>query len=330
MPVQPEDDGSDNRPLVYEEGALTVYRGSGIGMASHALAAARAGITPTSFTARTLQVMNEGKLHEPAILARLAEDGWLLERIGSDQDELMVPITSTVYVRCHPDGYAVATQDHPFAPKGTRCVVEAKSMSKDVFGQWERDGFKEFQRYAVQLTLQMVGSGLPGLFVVKNRNDGTQRWQVFHEPPVAFAEIRKRLMLIDKGAREGDLNPLKEKCPDPFFCRFHFLHDDGESVVETVVDDIIDGLAEMVDQARERKRRAEAVEKQAREKLQLALAGKGMDEVRTARWRVVSYSTSRKRYDFKQALADGVDLAPYEKVSEFRAMKVTALGKEDK
>lgn len=312
-------DGSDDRPSVYIENGVAVYRASAVGGPSHVLAAARAGIRPASHTDRTKRYMAEGNLHEPAIMAYVGTQGWLLEHIGADQAELDIPITSRIMVRCHPDGYGTSMVEHPNAPRGTRVIIEAKAMSDAVFSNYNRGGFDEFYRYAVQFSLEMIGSGLPGLFVVKNRNNGEIRWQVFTEPPISLADIRKRLLLIDKGAREGDLNPLNEKCT-MFPCQYHFLHD--EPTVDIVVDDIIDGLAQMVDEARERRKQAEEVERRAREKLMLALADK--QKVATPHWKIAVVTSERKRVDTKRMAADGIDLEPYTSTYESTQLRVTS------
>lgn len=318
---QIRDDGSDNRPVCYVEGDRVIYRASAVGGPSHVLAAARAGMQPLGHTDKTKRYMAEGVLHEPAIMSRLGDEGWLLHAIGSDQAELDIEVTARIHVRCHPDGLATAREDMPHVKRGMRCVVEAKAMSAAVFDTFNRRGFADFYRYATQLSLQMHGTGLPGLFAIKNRNDGELRWQVFESPPVPFAEIRQRLMLIDKGAREGNLNPLNEKC-NMFPCVFHHLHD--EEPAEFVRDEMIDSLAEMVDRARERRTQAEKIERDAREKLANYLGEE--KKTQTGQWRVSLSSVSRPRYDTKKMLEDGLDLGPYTTMTTYPQLRVQRIG----
>ena len=319
-------EGADDRPNAYYEGATAVIRASAAGGSSHVIAASLAGITPLEHTARTRQYMAEGVLHEPAILARVAEDGWLMESVGAEQAELDIPVTSRILVRCHPDGFATAREDMVVGDvvRGERFVVEAKAMSRGVFETYERKGFDEFYRYAVQLSLQMEGTGLPGLFAIKNRDNGEVRWQVFRNPPVAMAQIRKRLLLIERGARLGDLNPLKEKC-ESFPCVMYFLHD--HEVGETVEDETIDSLAEMVARARERKQQAEEMEKEARGKLREYLGEAG--KRRTKTWSVAyREQEGRVTYDTKKMAEDGVDVQAYARKGKgYAVVTVKRLGK---
>lgn len=324
MDAEPQETG-DNRPSCYIEDGRVIFRASAVGRSSHVLAASAAGVMPASFTERTKGYFHEGNLHEPDIINRVASDGWAFSHIGTDQDELLVPVSSRIAIRCHPDGYATATKDHRFAVKGTRCVFEGKAMSKDVFDRWDRRGFDDFWSYAVQFSIEMEGSGLPGLFAVKNRNNGEVRWQVFTTPPIPFAEIRKRLLLVEKGARGGDLNPLKEKCKE-FGCQYFFLHDDTGP--EIVADDVIDGLAEMVDAARDRRKQAETIEKDARDKLSMAMGER--KKVATGRWAVTMVEQNRTTYDTKQAMADGIDLEPYKKISTSRYPRLDSMTKGSK
>lgn len=318
------DDGSDNRPIAYTEGSRIYIRASAVGGSSHCIAAALAGIDPVPHTEKTKQYMAEGVLHEPAIMSYLGTQGWMLHNIGRDQAELDIPITSRLIVRCHPDGLATANidMDHGVT-RGMKCVVEAKAMSEGVFDTYSKKGFDEFYRYAVQLSLQMQGTGLPGLFAIKNRNTGEVRWQVFHDPPVAFSEIKKRLLLVEKRARNGELNPLKEKCSS-FPCTYFFLHDDEPA--PTAVDEVLDNLAEMVDRARERRKLAEDMEKEAKRRITAQMGDR--EKVRTARWSVTMVSGHSSRFDREKAEGElGVNLEPFYSRKEYTYPLIKSTGK---
>jgi hypothetical protein len=195
-------------------------------------------------------------------------------------------------------------------------------MSQDVFATFDRRGFGDFYRYAVQLSIQMHGCDLPGLFAIKNRNSGDVRWQVLTSPPVPWLEVRKRVLFIDKMARDGNLNPYDEKCSS-YPCQYYFLHDATEPSLR-VDDERLDLLADMLHGARQRRKTAEEVERSARERLMQTLQ---TDRIQTARWSIARVKTERRNLDRKRLAAE-VDLSKYETVTEVTQLRVTERGKQ--
>src|SRR5918992_1081323 len=110
---------SDDRPSVYVEGDRVVYRASAVGGCLRALVACRLGYTPLPFDEGSELRMNEGVLHEPAILAALEKDGWI---VAGQQREVELTVGGTIVIRGHIDGAAGKGLDGPAR------VVEAKAM----------------------------------------------------------------------------------------------------------------------------------------------------------------------------------------------------------
>jgi len=317
---------SDDRPSAYFEGEHLIFRGSAVGDSAHALAASLAGIRPVDFSADAKMRMAEGVLHESDILERVAKEAemdWSVhrDRISfnpDEQEEIDFPITNRIVVRLHPDGFLFTPEGHP------AYVVEAKAMGRDVFMEWEKKGFAASMRYATQMSLEMYATGLPGVFARKNRDTGKIKWEAMIDPPVDLVTIRRRLMVIAKRSAEGVLDPIpEEKCQ--WGCRFFFLHD--HEVGETVEDETIDSLAEMVARARERKQQAEEVEREARGKLREYLGEAG--KRRTKTWSVAyREQEGRVTYDTKKMAEDGVDVEAYARKGKgYAVVTVKRLGK---
>src|SRR3990167_10498312 len=183
----------DDRPSAYVEetdaGPRVVIRASAFGGASHVLAASLAGVNAIPFNAKTMQYMNEGVLHEPDILARVADEtgmAWSVRRdaistANADQEEMDFALTKNLIVRLHPDAFLFDRHLKPLY------VVEAKAMSKDVFDKWNAVGFDYSYRYACQFSLEMLAAELPGVFAYKNRNTGEVKWKAYIDPPVSLA-----------------------------------------------------------------------------------------------------------------------------------------------
>lgn len=337
---------ADNRPSAYEENGCWIYRASAVGGSSHVLAAARAGYTPisgdTKWTERRDQYMAEGVLHEPDIIARVAADGFEMSHVGDDdQLELTYELTPTIAVRVHPDGIAQARHGPAARPVVSQFVefdiqvsqefvLEAKAFSKDVYKTWSSRGFDSpsFRRYAYQLSIQMLATNLPGIFATKNRDNGEVTWTVYPDPPISRADILRRLLRIDKGARDGDLNPLNEKCTE-FPCPYYFLHgdtieqEDGDATngFTIIEDDMLDALCQTLDEAREREKMAKAAMDTARARINELLGTR--NEVHTGRYTMKRIVRETKKIDGDLLKKDGIDPVKYMVVTMGQQLRVT-------
>ncbi len=225
----------DERPIAYQEGDRFIYRASAIGGCRRALVAARLGFQPEGRSEMIERTAEEGILHEPAVLKRLTDLGFIPQR---QQLEVEVPVAGGA-IRGHIDCYMQAPSwmvrvENGSIPAGTDVTVEVKTMGESTFSKWCRAQFadKYFERYAVQATIYMHCSKRPLLLAAKNRNTGEVRLWYFDSPPLSIAAILKRVAEIEFTARTGKL-PLCDK--HDFFCNYKYLCDHGEEEQTLVV-----------------------------------------------------------------------------------------------
>lgn len=300
---------SDDRSSVYIEGDRTVFRASALGGCLRALVAARLGYSPLPFDDASELRMGEGNLHEPAILSWLeTEHGWC---VGRRQEELEVVVGDRLLIRCHPDGVA--------SRGGESRVVEAKAMGADPYKRWIAEGWPGFDRYAWQVSVEMLSSGLPGLFVVKNRNTGEHDITGVDEMPIPAARIKARVAQVEAIARRGDF----PDCDTAYLwnCPYRFLHDQRELPFTGTVDDTeVDALAGAYDRARTLATQADTMKKLARDRL--ADVVRDRKKVRTGAWSVSCSLQKRTTIDMVKLRAE-VDVTPYEVTSETETIRVT-------
>ncbi len=246
---------SDDRPSVYfdEEANVWVYRISGAGLCVRALVAIaqeyEPSRTPTQ-QARLTRTAKEGHYHEGILRAELEEKGFVFE---DTQPVVELPVyKGSVILRGHLDGVMTS-------PEGVEEIWEAKSMSKDQYNKWVSKGFAAFPKYATQITCYMEAyPGRVARYTVKNRNDGSIDERVLTEPPMAFADVKKKIRKAETHRRKGGL----PKCDlvDDWFCDFKYLHEE-----EILEDDLSDEVkAELVEMA-ERFAELQTIEKAGEE-----------------------------------------------------------------
>jgi hypothetical protein len=306
---------SDDRPSVYLEGNRTVFRASALGGCLRALVAARLGYDPLPFDDASELRMEEGNLHEPAIVEWLTTEGWPVV----DQQRLIeLTVADTIVIRGHIDGVGRR-------PGRDDVLVEIKAMGQDPFKRWITDRFTSNERYAWQVSVYMHALGLPGLFVVKNRNTGAVDVTEIDEAPVPLAKIKARAAQIEAIARRGDF----PDCDTAYLwnCPYRYLHDQKElpgiTGVEAVDDVEVDALAAAYDRARTLATQADTMKKVARDRL--ADVVRDRKKVRTGRWSVSCSLQKRTTIDMAKLRAE-VDVSPYEVASEVETVRVTEAG----
>ena len=301
---------SDNRPSVYVEGNRTVFRASALGGCLRALVAARLGYEPLPFDEAAELRMGEGNLHEPVIVQWLEGEGWTV----TDQQKEIELTVGDLVVRGHIDGNARLT--------GPTRLLEIKAMGQEPFKRWVTDRFESNQRYAWQVSTYMHALGLPGLFVVKNRNSGAVDVFELDEPPIPLAKIKARVAQVEAIARRGDF----PECDTEYTwnCPYRFLHDQHDAAGPVVVaGDEVDALAAAYDRARTQAAQADTVKKLSRDRLAEAVRDRG--KVRTGQWSVSCSPQKRTTIDMAKLKAE-VDVAPYEVTSEVETVRVKAVG----
>ena len=157
----------------------------------------------------------EGRRHEAFIKEDLPEHGWQSTSLGRE-------------VHCGPcnrDGYHIRFDDdafslvghmddlvHPLGHYSDIHLGEYKSMSVYQIPKLMRLGMTAHRTYATQVSLYHYITGLPILYVIKNRNSGEMD-VIEMDPPYAWEDIIERLYMIEEHVVRGDLAPCDVK-PD--------------------------------------------------------------------------------------------------------------------
>lgn len=130
----------------------------------------------------------------------------------------MIQILPGVLLVGHGDGFA--RKD-----KGT-FLLEVKSMSSKQYAKWVSGGFKNFPRYAAQITSYMTANpGLDVMYVVKRREDGLISITYIEagRTPIPFKTIKSKILTAERYRRKGDYPPCDE---NTWGCPFGYLHDE--------------------------------------------------------------------------------------------------------
>lgn len=194
-----------------------VYRASSLGGCSKAIIAARLAYDPMDPPESMGQVFAEGNLHESAVIEWLKGRGY---KIQDEQLEVVIPCPLNCVIVGHVDG--IADWDI------SRGVLEVKSMSDNAFKtfqkmRWDTPGL--IQKYKWQISSYMISLGLPGLLVVKNRNNGDTLILEIPKPFYDKSQLIARVVSLEIQARKG----LPESCDNPSYpCPFYYLHEEKE------------------------------------------------------------------------------------------------------
>ena len=252
-----------DQPTVYLDPDIDkwVYRASGLGNCIGHLVRCRLGLTPEPAPDFMQTAFNDGKYLEPQILEWLQQptsipgggggvnllDEYDLADMGYDelhdgQVEVQIPVGNTAVVRCHPDGigtvYAV--------PLGSelelreRVVVEAKALGEAYYKQLTTKPITTFPSYAWQLSVEMLGTGLPCVYVkaLKAGKDGRDEdgnmtilgyapIHVYREPPFTLGNIKARVLKVEALAEREEI----PECDYAMFpCGFWRDHDTESGV----------------------------------------------------------------------------------------------------
>lgn len=251
-----------DQPTVYFDPEIDkwVYRASGLGNCLGHLVRCRLGVTPDPAPEFMQNAFDAGKHHEPAILDWLQRpttipgggggiallndyDLSVLQfEVVDEQVEVDIPVGTTCVVRVHPDGIGKV-----FAvPLGSELelrelvVVEAKALGKDFIAKFRREGVGAIPNYAWQLSVEMVATGLPAVYVKAQKGEkgtedetghrpiiGFEPIQVYREPPYSLGQIKARVLKIEALAEREEIPECDYKM---FPCGFWQDHDTEKGV----------------------------------------------------------------------------------------------------
>lgn len=279
----------DDRPPVYRTDAgLYVFRFSSIDRCEKAMVAHSIGVNryPTTSTPTKMQVKyDEGSEAEPLILARFMAGEWggpegrgkwkfnqlhpvvawphcvygvgvWHNGVDDPQVELEIPVGSRALLRGKPDAiaqcYTRPAEGYPEIPDG-RVVVEVKALGDSFYDRFLSKGIAGFDYYAQQMTLEMLGTGMPGAFVVAHKNaDGTVdaesdiRVEWCWEYPWPVSKIKAKVARVIRLIEKGDVESTPCKEPKDYPCPFwSLLHDEGLDDPNAGAGEFLNDVAEM-------------------------------------------------------------------------------------
>lgn len=250
---------SDNRPSVYVEGGMPVYRASGIMGCPRALWLARQGYEPTPPPEGLRKAFDAGNVMERVVVRKLREEGFYVEEA---QEAIEVKVAGCV-VRGHLDVSVLSAKTRPNLDRGMQpfekfkeshpglagwdggaCIAEIKSMNADEYERWGREGFSGWPKYAAQAAIYMRAKSMPLVYVVAKREkdeNGFEGWRIadwrlefYKEPPMPFGTIAARVLQIEAAVKEGN----QPTCPGhdlKRWCGYQIHHDDSNSAPDAMM-----------------------------------------------------------------------------------------------
>lgn len=294
---------SDNRPIVYREGDVWVYRASSIGLPVRCLAAARQGYDPLPSPQHLLAAAAEGNRLEPVVKERLQKEGF---RIGVEQQEVELQVEGAAAIlRGHLDGADVSTPDGRDG-----LILEVKTMSRRVWDKFWRYRWDRAVTYAWQLSVYMHAVGAEAaVYAVLNRDTDQLQTFIVEEPPVRWSQIEAKVLAVEAFGERSDLPPCTGA---EYECSWSYLCDrQAAQFVELESGDaeLIASLAARYTQLSEAIKELNGLKGQVRDELVVALEAAG-GKVETAGWRVQMVertNTSLDRDALRRELGDRFD-----------------------
>ena len=228
----------DDRPTVYQEQERVYYRASGSGDCVRALVASAMSYQERRSEDRVKLLSTsaeEGNLHESWVQDKFREQGFT---VHGDQDTVEVQVIPGVFVRGHVDGLVdtpmgmekvTYISGAPTEWNSKRALLEVKSMSNAQFKKWESGRFKNFEKYAYQISWYMEAfPECDVLYVVKRREDGRIMVNVIPagQPPIPLKDRKKKILVAEKYRRKQEFPECDSK--EQWFCPFWYLHDEEE------------------------------------------------------------------------------------------------------
>jgi hypothetical protein len=206
---QEYEDIGDNRPPIYDDDGIRVFRASGLGNCDRSLVAWGMGIEGDQQAPPTIRrAWAEGHRNEPIILnllrtrelgtkdreGRTITESWKIldsydidialqgkvywseEKDGVQQPRLRLPfhgLSTPSEIRMALDGVVEvhSTGEGSEWDLGEVAVAEAKAFSEGTYAKYRRHGLAAFPYYETQVAIQMHATGEPVLFVIGIKDD---------------------------------------------------------------------------------------------------------------------------------------------------------------
>jgi hypothetical protein len=216
---------SDDRPNVYQEGDLWVYRASSLGSCTRSLLFARKGMEPLPPPSWLQEKFDQGNAMEDTLMAQFASDNSVT--VDGEQLEVELRTSPTTLVRGHIDGMTRMNDK--------RVVVDAKFLGKSLWTDLRAKGVTAFPHYAWQTSVYCHALEADEWCLAMGLKDEQGTWTgemhyLFGTPTFSRDDIVARISEIEAYV-DSEILPA---CPTPpdYPCPFYYLHDDEEEVVE--------------------------------------------------------------------------------------------------
>jgi len=240
-----------NKPDVYMEGDVAIYRASALASCQNRLLMARLGYDGASPPEKMQQRFNAGHDHEPLILRHLEDHGTV---VYDRQGTIDIPIGKKAVIRGHIDGLCAGSV-YVTSINGRKLVepeiievdglviVDAKAFAISTWQKWQNNYWRDFDYYAFQQLAYAIGYGAKGiLMAVKNKNTDEHSfdyWEI-DAMPITKADIVRKVMMIEKLAERGESALFESACsPVSYPCPYWQFHPDEGKV--TIKDGDVEG-----------------------------------------------------------------------------------------
>lgn len=226
----------DNRGPVYREEDKWIFRASQFGHCINQLLYHARGYDPVPFPEGIQQAMQEGTDWEPKIVQYLRRkeitgDPLTMWSIYAQQREYDLELLPNLVIRTHIDaiGKKFSATPTPIIQTDFPYVHEYKAFGPDLTKIFLETGLDTLPAYQYQLSIEMLATGLPGLFFVLDKEHSTPTsqqiiWRLYETPPIRKVFIVRRLLLLSKLLESEDTVPCEEHSSG-FFCPYYKLHD---------------------------------------------------------------------------------------------------------
>jgi len=297
---------SDDKPLVYEEDGLIIYRASGFMSCPKALVAARQGYEGLPPPKKTQELFDAGHEAEEEALKVLIDKYLIVGRQGSVQ----LPLTHRIVIKGHIDA---------LSSDSLTTIVEVKSQSSAAWDDFEKKGWESgyFPKYKWQVSAYMLALDMPLRLVRFNRDTEEVEEEVIQTPFYSLDQIREKVLLVEAAARSGD---LPSECVDRMYpCPFYYLHEDEQ--VERSEEEGLEILAATYHKNLAEEKKAKGRKETARLALRESL---GLGKTDVGEWRVNFYKQKNPaRLDWERVEEAGIDLSPYMEQTEGERVRVS-------
>lgn len=250
---------ADHRPDTYEEDGRRVWRASSFGSCESSLVRLALGQTPEPWPENILARMNESADLETEILGRLPHETgyrtmhememrseWGRWDDATQQLVAELPVPGGI-VRCHPDGVVRKFRSELDDDNMGECrVVEVKALQGG-------GSMNSNASYPWQFSIEMLATGLPGMYVVANKDKEGQIVGdldvTYHDtPPHSLGKIKARIARLNRLIAEAETNGGVPPCDvKQFPCGFYREHDTETGIWAKDAPTVVEGLDELLD-----------------------------------------------------------------------------------